>query len=65
MDAGPFQFYLHIQPMKEPLPSFIICKFKVSIYPVSFNLSMSHRSKQSISEVMAIPSIISFVTGIS
>ena len=65
MDGGPFQFYLHIQPIIAPLPSFIICKFKVSTYPVNFNLSISQRSKQLISPNNSIPSSISFVTGIN
>ena len=65
MDGGPFQFYLHIQPTKVPLPSFIICKFKVSTYPDSFNLSISHKSKQLISLVNTIPSRICFDTGSS
>jgi hypothetical protein len=46
MDAGPFQSYLHIQPKKAPLPSFIMYLFKVSEYSVNFNLKISHKSKQ-------------------
>jgi len=65
MDAGPFQSYLHTHPIQSPLPSFMICKFNSVIYPVNFNLSISHRSKQFISAVITIPSIIFFVTGIS
>ena len=64
MDGGPFH-HRHIQPINDPLPSFIICKFSVSTYPVNFNLSMSHKSKQLISLVKTIPSRICFVTGIS
>ena len=50
---------------KIPLPSFMICRFNVSTYPVNFNLSMSHKIKTITSFVNTIPSIICFVTGIS
>ena len=41
------------------------CKFNVSAYPVSLSLRISHKSKQFISPIISIPSIICFVTGIS
>ena len=62
---SPVQFYLHMQPIQVPLPSFIICKFILSTYPVSFNLSMSQRSRQLILFVNTIPSRICFDTGSS
>ena len=48
-----------IHPIRKlPRPSFIICKFKVSTYPDNFSLNISHKSKQSTSAVITIPSII-------
>ena len=58
-----FKFYLHIQPIRLPLPSFMMCRFSVSTYPVNFSLSMSHRLKQSTSANKDKWSVICFVTG--
>ena len=66
-DAGKPQYeeiYRHIQPIILPLPSFIMCRFIVSTYPVSFSLKISQRSKQFISLNSSTPSNIFFVTGI-
>ena len=54
-----------MQPIKLPEPSFIICRFKVSAYPVNFSRSISHKSKQFISAVITMLSIICLVTGIN
>jgi len=60
-----FKSYLHTQPIIDPLPSFMMCRFNVSTYPVSFSLSISHRSMQSTSLINSIPSNNFVVTGIS
>ena len=60
-----YQQVLQIQPTKVPLPLFMTCIFKLSMYSLNFSRRIEHRSMQSTGTNKCICSIIVFDTGIN